>query len=149
MRPRFELLACPSPRWWRWTVCPLFPTRCVVRQNHVDGDGNQRGIRQMPVEVAGLTKRASCRTFRHSFTTHLVEDGYDIRTSQELLGHKDLRTTMIYTHVLNCGPHWARSPLDQESYTDQHKKRESLTEVFNSIEVQHDILFCMRLPSGY
>jgi len=64
------------------------------------------------VREAGLTKPASCHTFRHSFATHLLEDGYDIRTVQELLGHRDVRTTMIYTHVLNRGPAGVRSPLD-------------------------------------
>ena len=62
---------------------------------------------------AGLTKRASCHTFRHSFATHLWEDGYDIRTVQELLGHKDIKTTMVYTHVLNRGGRGVHSPLDR------------------------------------
>jgi integron integrase len=64
------------------------------------------------VRSAGLTKRVTTHTFRHSFATHLIEGGYDIRTVQELLGHKDVSTTMIYTHVLNTGPKAVRSPLD-------------------------------------
>jgi integron integrase len=73
----------------------------------------QRAV-QLAVRKAGLTKPASCHTMRHCFATHLLEDGYDIRTLQELLGHADVSTTMIYTHVTNKGAKGVRSPLDRD-----------------------------------
>ena len=115
-----------APRDWRWQW--VFPQekRWKNREtgeegrHHVDESIVQRAVKEAVLE-AGITKRASCHTFRHSFATHLIEDGYDIRTVQELLGHRDVRTTMVYTHVLNRGPGGVRSPLDQASYTDQDK----------------------------
>jgi site-specific recombinase XerD len=84
----------------------------------------QKAVREA-VTRAGLMKRATCHAFRHSFATHLLEGGYDIRTVQELLGHNDVKPTMIYTHVLNRGPAGVRSPVDMlaqaGSYADPYK----------------------------
>jgi site-specific recombinase XerD len=78
---------------------------------HIHPQNVQRSVKQA-LQSAGIVKPASCHTFRHCFATHLLEDGYDIRTVQELLGHADVKTTMIYTHVLNRGGRGVRSPLD-------------------------------------
>jgi len=101
---------------WQW-VFPaaqrnLDPRSGVQRRHHLHESVLQRAVKEA-ARKAGLSKPVSCHTLRHSFATHLLEDGYDIRTIQELLGHRDVKTTMIYTHVLNRGGRGVYSPIDR------------------------------------
>jgi len=104
-------------REWAWfwafpaATVSVDPRTRIVRRHHHHPSAFQKRFKAA-VEAAGIAKPASIHTLRHSFATHLLEDGYDIRTIQELLGHQDVQTTMIYTHVATRNRLGVRSPLD-------------------------------------
>lgn len=129
-----DALAIKYPRAaqdWGWEF--IFPSYKLsvdkrsgeIRRHHVYENYLIRAVKQA-ARAAGITKHVSCHTLRHSFATHLLEGGYDIRTVQELLGHQSVETTMIYTHVMNKGGRGVRSPLDG---TMQDSNRFSTTHI--------------------
>jgi integron integrase len=114
-------------RAWAWQY--VFPAGKLstdprsgeVRRHHISENNLQKAVKSA-IQRAGISKTGSCHTFRHSFATHLLDNGHDIRTVQELLGHKDVSTTMVYTHIMNKPGLAVRSPLDNQAPTRRRLK---------------------------
>ena len=130
-RARDEVPSAAAQWRWQW----VFPATSRWRdaegregRHHLHETVVQRAVVRAAAAAAGIDKRVTCHTFRHSFATHLLERGHDIRTVQELLGHRDVSTTMIYTHVLQHGARGVRSPwtLDNPRITSSHPARPCL-----------------------
>jgi integrase len=115
-----------APRQWIWQYAfpspklSTDPRSGVTRRHHISTSAVQKALRKA-VRLVGIEKRVTCHTLRHSFATHLLENGVDIRTVQDILGHKDVNTTMIYTHVLKRGPFAVQSPLDTKPQADRDR----------------------------
>ncbi|MDQ5880635.1 MAG: hypothetical protein QG616_465, partial [Pseudomonadota bacterium] len=148
--------AAPCEWGWFWVFpargLSVDPRSGIERRHHTHEQALQRAIKQA-LGHAGITKPASTHTLRHSFATHLLQSGYDIRTVQELLGHSDVSTTMIYTHVLNRGGRGVVSPMDRLGAAGgdgvASPARRSLTEVLASMpNVGRDEDFNLRNSAG-
>ena len=118
------MINCKSAWIWQY----VFPSASLstdvqsgtVYRDHTGGEGFQQAVKHA-AHAAGISKRVTCHAFRHSFATHLLADGYDIHIVQELLGHEDVSTTMIYTHVMQTGALAVKSPLDEKQNTPIHR----------------------------